>query len=275
MPANLRSLGRFHMYFAHHYGASIRLAYSDEVTGPWSVHPDPALHMDDTPAWGPQRHIASPDVHVDRALGTLRMYFHAPVPNDYPGLVPQAEPWEPRQETLIATSTDGVAFELLDLGHTVAPPYLRMWPHLRKWHGAAEWFGIAMPGVLVRSPDGLGRFTRGPSVGGPAIRHAAVAATSHRTTVYFTRVGDAPERVLAGQLEVGDPFEAWTMRDVRTELRPTEDWEGADLPAHPSRYGAAEYFENALRDPFWFQADGKEYLFYVAGGEQAIGVVEL
>jgi len=31
-------LGRYLLYFADHKGSHIRLAYSDEVTGPWTVH---------------------------------------------------------------------------------------------------------------------------------------------------------------------------------------------------------------------------------------------
>ena len=30
-------LGRYYLYFSHHQGASIRLAYADALTGPWTV----------------------------------------------------------------------------------------------------------------------------------------------------------------------------------------------------------------------------------------------
>jgi hypothetical protein len=33
-----RPLGRYYMYFAHHGGQFIRLAYADSVRGPWKVH---------------------------------------------------------------------------------------------------------------------------------------------------------------------------------------------------------------------------------------------
>ena len=31
-------LGRYYMYFAHHKGAYIRLAYANSLTGPWKVY---------------------------------------------------------------------------------------------------------------------------------------------------------------------------------------------------------------------------------------------
>ena len=31
-------LGKYYLYFADHKGRYIRLAYSDELTGPWQIH---------------------------------------------------------------------------------------------------------------------------------------------------------------------------------------------------------------------------------------------
>src|SRR5712692_4214378 len=31
-------LGRYYLYFAHHDGRYIRLAYSDDLLGPWTMH---------------------------------------------------------------------------------------------------------------------------------------------------------------------------------------------------------------------------------------------
>ena len=33
-----RPLGRYYLYFSHHAGKFIRLAYADALTGPWKVH---------------------------------------------------------------------------------------------------------------------------------------------------------------------------------------------------------------------------------------------
>ena len=34
-----------HMYFAHHKGRSIRLAYADRLDGPWAIYPDPIMPL--------------------------------------------------------------------------------------------------------------------------------------------------------------------------------------------------------------------------------------
>jgi hypothetical protein len=38
-------LGRYYLYFADHKGRYIRLAYADQVTGPWSVHAPGSLQL--------------------------------------------------------------------------------------------------------------------------------------------------------------------------------------------------------------------------------------
>ena len=71
-----KPLGRYYLYFAHHKGAFIRLAYADRLAGPWKVHEPGALKLAEAPAC--VDHIASPDVHVDAASREIRMYFHCP-----------------------------------------------------------------------------------------------------------------------------------------------------------------------------------------------------
>ena len=44
-----RPLGQYYMYFAHHQGAFIRMAYADALAGPWTVHEPGVLHMDQGP----------------------------------------------------------------------------------------------------------------------------------------------------------------------------------------------------------------------------------
>ena len=41
-------LGRYHLYFAHHRGDGIRLAYADRVEGPWTIHAPGALTLADS-----------------------------------------------------------------------------------------------------------------------------------------------------------------------------------------------------------------------------------
>ena len=66
-------LGRYYLYFAHHDGQYIRLAYADELAGPWRTYEDGVMSLEASRFKG---HVASPDVHVDEEQRCLRMYFH-------------------------------------------------------------------------------------------------------------------------------------------------------------------------------------------------------
>src|SRR5215510_5498407 len=62
-------LGRYYLYFAHHDGRYIRLAYSHELQGPWPIHREGVLPLREALFAG---HVASPDVHVDHAPRQIR-----------------------------------------------------------------------------------------------------------------------------------------------------------------------------------------------------------
>ena len=66
-------LGRYYLYFAHHDGRYIRLAYADDVHGPWQTHEPGVLPLEASHFGG---HIASPDAHVDEERRRIRLYYH-------------------------------------------------------------------------------------------------------------------------------------------------------------------------------------------------------
>ena len=68
-------LGKYYLYFAHHRGAYIRLAYADAIEGPYTIHRPGVLHRDNT-VFREGDHIASPDVHIDAENRRFFMYFH-------------------------------------------------------------------------------------------------------------------------------------------------------------------------------------------------------
>src|SRR3954471_3174310 len=80
-----RPLGRYYLYFSAHHGSYIRLAYADQVTGPWKIHESGTLRLEpvekvNDAEKSPQRHVASPDVHFDEATKQVRLYFHYNLP---------------------------------------------------------------------------------------------------------------------------------------------------------------------------------------------------
>ena len=71
-------LGKYYLYFAHHAGSFIRLAYSDHLEGPWNIYEPGTLHIEQSHCYN---HVASPDVHVDDEKREFRMYYHGVVPD--------------------------------------------------------------------------------------------------------------------------------------------------------------------------------------------------
>lgn len=281
-------LGRYYLYFAAHAGDHIRLAYADRLEGPWRVHEPGALSLAESgfltspparlrgfcpapPLAGtapagtrgvPSRrtdathpHIASPDVHVDEAGRRIVLYFH--------GLDAYAT-----QVTRVALSPDGLRFTVRP--EPLGPSYFRVFRR-----GGAH-YALVMPGVLFRSADGLSGFLPGPDLfREPRQRHTAVLLRGDTLLVFWSRVGDAPERILVSRVAVRGDWMRWRAGPAEEALRPDMPWEGAARPLTPSWRGAASRPVRQLRDPAVFEEDGRLFLLYAVAGERGIGISEL
>jgi hypothetical protein len=253
-------LGRYYLYFAHHRGRSIRLAYADELRGPWRVHAPGALAIEETGCAQTRRrgrpHIASPDAWVDEAARRIRLYFHCPVVE------------EEAQQSMLALSEDGVRFAARS--ETLGPFYFRV------FRRGGAFYAVARDGRLHRSADGIGPFEPGPQVVPASVRHAAVDVVGDTLWIYFTRVGDAPERIVRARAELAGDWTGWVAGEPEEVLAPETVYEGAGLRLAPSRKGRAREPRRELRDPFVFRdADGRAFLLYAVAGEQGIALAEL
>jgi hypothetical protein len=261
-------LGRYYLYFAHHQGRFIRLAYADALTGPWRIHEPGTLQLTQTRF---ADHIASPDVHVDHDRRRIVMYYHGCC-NDDPAI-----PWS--QITCWAESHDGLAFVSRD--EPLCGSYLRMFV----WRG--RHYGIAMPGSVFTSDDGVSGFRPGPDLRDDLChphrfkgeqrkaRHFALQLTGDTLRVYFSRSGDCPEHILRSEVMLGDDWMTWRASPPVSVLRPEREWEGASAPHVPSRGGAIHVPAWQLRDPAIYEEDGRTYLLYSVAGEQGLGIAEL
>lgn len=258
-----KRLGKFYLYFAHHRGQSIRLAYSDDLAGPWHIYEPGTLQLAD--AIGCEDHIASPDVHVDHENKQIRMYFH--------GVVLGTK----RQETFLAISDDGIKFTAE--AKPMADFYFRAVP----WK--SSWIGMSKGGVLYYSKHGYADFKNigksvftmnHPKANAPGdVRHVAIKIEEDTLVVYFTKLGDAPEQIYRSEVDlIGDPSQ-WVAKKITPILSPEMPWEGAELPISPSSVGAANQPENALRDPAIFTYADEDFLFYSVAGESGIGMVKI
>lgn len=302
-------LGKYYLYFSHHKGDFIRMAYADLPEGPWTVYEPgvlslqqsgfpvtqmPSLSVESSLAelwhnfsiyivrdsvlaiykalFTDQRqrqarglvlsqtkvpHIASPDVVVDNRSQRILMFYHG-----------QRDSLS--QITALASSTDGVHFSVT--GKTVGAVYTRYFEY------ADQHYLLSSPGILFRSDNILGPYKpRDKSLFEINMRHAALLLEDDRLTVVWSRVGEAPEKILLSQVILTDAdWDDWRATEGVELLAPELPWEGASLTAEPSLRGELISLANELRDPYLFvDTDNKKYLLYVGAGEQAIGIASL
>jgi hypothetical protein len=274
-------LGQYYLYFAHHHGQHIRLAYADDLNGPWRMHEPGVLHLEETHF---VNHIASPDAYIDHARQQIRLYVHGMVTRPEQAQV-QSEIDEPmfrQQRSRVAVSSEGLHFS--EQPEILASAYLRVFD----FKGMV--YGITMPGLLYRSPDGLAPFERGPLLfgddaqreasffppGQPSIRHLAVLTEGEMLRVFYSRAGDQPECILMSAVDArSDDWHEWQHSPPQIILMPDEPYEGSGLPLKPSTRGSDLEPVRELRDPAVFQEDGRTYLLYSIAGEQGIGIAEI
>jgi len=246
-------LGRYYLYFAHHQGTFIRLAYADELAGPWRVYSPGVLDLADSYF---SEHLASPDIHIDNERRVIRMYYHG-----------CCLPEPPHQFTRVALSTDGLHFTARE--EILGVSYWRGFAW-RGWH-----FGLAMPGIFYRSRDPLGGYEQGPTLFTPEMRHSAVQLVGERLRVFYTNAGDCPERIFVSEIALGDDWLAWIATPPVTLLAPELEYEGVNRPLVPSERGSIHEPAHQLRDPCIFEEDGRTWLLYAVAGEHGIAIAEL
>ena len=278
------ALGRYYLYFADHKGSYIRLAYADDLLGPWRIHVPGSLQIERShfPTEPPEvteeqaaefrarveaaglshdvikemttPHIASPDVHVDDEARRIVMYFH--------GLEGRGH-----QVTRVATSTNGIDFE--------AQPQILGRSYLRTFDHDGMTYAMAMPGQFYRSRDGFTDFEEGPLLFNRDMRHAALLVRGEILHVFWTQVGHAPESILWSTIPITGDWSSWQASEPVEVLRPEYPWEGADAPLEPSVRSTAYGHVNQLRDPAIYVEDERTYLLYAVAGESGIALAEV
>ncbi len=302
-------LGRYYLYFAHHKGDHIRLAYADTVTGPWTIHDAGALALADS--MFPVTLGSRPDlnatvsalwqnysIYVARDL--IRMMYRSVVSdqaerqrrgittaaNARPHIAsPEIFVDEPGQRlvmyyhgldadggqyTRAAVSADGLQF-------TPQPALVRN-NYLRLFQRNGFYYGLTMPGVLYRSSDPLEGFNpRDQLLFEHDMRHAGLLLEGDNLYVFWSRVGDTPESILLSEVDLSSTdWNDWQATTPVVVLAPELPWEGGDMPLQSSMRGELELSARELRDPHVFvDEDGSRYLLYTGAAEQAIGLARL
>ena len=290
----------YYLYFAHHGGNYIRMAWAEHIEGPWHLYnigrgvsvgsrgvlldlgSDDQINIgNNITVYG---HIASPDVHADDKNQRIVMYFHGPTTYDGRNI---------GQRSFVATSPYGLDFsggiEPVILGGN----YFRVFEYggtMYALDNRADVYIAPDQNDPWTPPEGFDfsstLWTRSPNdpfendlVGtGLLVRHTAVHLVGNTMQVFYSRIGDTPERILMSTIDLsaGD-CNLWDSTYPPEEILQAElVWEGGDIPPRASSGGSAPENVNQLRDPHVFgDIDGRLYLSYCGRGEDAIGIARL
>ena len=301
----------YYLYFGHHTGDYIRMAWAANIIGPWNLY-----QIGSNVARGnrgvldnggrdinvgngiviEENHLASPDVHVDNENQRIIMYFHSGSSTFFNGNEMNG------QFTWVSTSPYGLDFNGNIEPVRLAASYVRTFEHGNElyafdnsadpkraldvnnpWEPPSNYYSGATISNLWDARSG--NFTQEPiednlglSRAELRVRHTAVRLDGNTLQVFYTRRGDSPERVLMStvNLNVGD-FENWEFSFPPAEiLTATSGWEGGQFEPEPSEAATAPENVNQIRDPYVFEdSDGSLYLIYAGNGEDALGIAAL
>jgi hypothetical protein len=282
-------LGRYYMYFAHHKGQYIRMAYADSLHGPWKIYEPGVMNVADTALFRPQpdpqrtppgayTHIASPEIYVDQDHKRIVMWFH--------GMWTEGKRWpdDPQearkylrehgyaQYTQVSESSDGI--------HFTARPAISRQSYLRVFAHGNEFFAISRLGQLLRSPDLFSSFELGPDPFrdepyARRVRHVALLPRDGKLEVFLSFIGDAPEGIWHTTISLNGDWTQWKASGNEEVLKPEASYECPGLPVAPSEIGEIYGPARQLRDPALYVENGKIYLFYTICGEQGIAGAEV
>ncbi len=274
-------LGRYYLYFAHHKGDHIRMAYAGDIAGPYTIHGGGVLDLADSLF---TNHIASPDVHVDDDEKRFRMYYHGVTTEaEQAQITPEIDrPFFYHQRTRVALSPDGLTF--------TPQPAIITSAYLRVVAWRDMFYGVTMPGLLYRSADGLTNFERGPLLTGDDEdreaffyregrvnpRHFALQVHDDNLRFFYSLVPGTPESIYYSDLVTpSDDWETWSLTEAQLVLEPETGYEGGNLPMETSARGWIPRPARQLRDPGIYEEDGRIYLLYSTAGELGIGLAEM
>lgn len=260
-------LGKYLLYFAHHSGEFIRIAYSEDIFTGWKILDHKINNVSKETEF--HDHVASPDVYVDNIEKSIYMFFHSRIKGSR------------KQQTFLSKSNDGINFALVK-GDLNLPFYFRHVTIGTKTFAVTKGGNlyINMVSPVANTWRALNNVNTGKSNkeamhnSSGSIRHASLIYYMKIFIIFYSKIGDSPERIYAAKI-VENEKGLWLMSNEFEITRPELNFEGANLDIEASVAGPSLKEENALRDPYVMQ-DGEDYfLFYACAGESGIAVGKL
>ncbi|MEP4782863.1 MAG: HYR domain-containing protein [Algibacter sp.] len=303
IPTNERAdpSAQYYLYFAHHVGDYIRMAWAANIEGPYTLYDDYTTPgnrgvLDNNESniilgnntYIEENHLASPDVIVDDANQRIILYFHSG--SSY--FVNGAE--QNDQVTWVSTSPYGLEFydniESVHLGSS----YFRVFEHGGEMYaldngskinkaldGANPW--VAPQGhdftdhLWDQASDHVFQDDILPLTSSDLrVRHTGVHVVGNQLQAFYSRRGEFQERIQLSTVDMSVDWESWDPTYPPIEiLAPNPGWEGGERTLDNSETSAGVDL-NQLRDPDIFEdADGQLYLVYTGNGEGGLGIAKL
>jgi len=153
-------------------------------------------------------------------------------------------------------------------------------PYLRVFRINGALYGMGRLGRLLRSTDPLSAFETGPNpfrAGSYAnrVRHVSLLQRAGLMHVFFSAIGDAPERILMSTMSISGDWNSWTASPPVDVLQPAAPYECPTMPNAPSEAGDVKGPVRQMHDPAIFEENGRVFLFYSFCGEQGIAAAQL
>ena len=261
-----KPLGKYYLIFSDHRGSFLRLAYTNNLNSKWSISKNKILDVKDFKKIF-YDHVASPEIYIDQRKKKICLYFHS-----------RSRKHGREQMTFVAISNNGIDYKIKNK-KPIAPFYFRIFKH------KSEFYGLSKGGDLLKSKNKFSKFKYVKNIfdkygdkyhnKNGSIRHLCLVYKQKYLEIFYSKIGDKPERIFQSILHFSDNKYEWSISTTKEVLRPTKIFEGSNIKVKRSNSGAAIKNENDVRDPYILNDNNKYLLFYSVKGEKGIALAEL
>ena len=301
IPTNRRAnpSAQYYLYFAHHGGDYIRMAWAQDIEGPYTLYNDFTNRGDrgvldnnrediflDNHIRIEENHLASPDVIVDNENQRIIMYFHSGSSFFVNG------DEQNRQVSWVSTSPYGLEFydgiESVQFGTS----YFRLFNYDNELYALDN--GARVNRALDAdnpwdAPNGHDfrdqLWDRNPNhvfqdnISLPSselrVRHTGVRVVGNQLHAFYSRRGEFQERIQLSTVDLRGDWRDWDPSPPIELITPNPGWEGGHRQLRNSETSAGINV-NQLRDPDFFEdEDGQMYIVYTGNGEGGLGIAKL
>ena len=246
-------LGKYYLFYADHGGEFIKLAYSDNLFSNWKKKKDGVLNIDKFS--NAINHIASPEIYIDNTKQEIILFTHSHSKS------------RKGQWTYASKSKDALNFEVVnDL--PLAPFYFRIFKYKNFF------YGITKGGSLWKTKNFFNKFTQCHNLFDKersteilhnyfgAVRHISFIIENNILFIFYTRIGDKPERIYYSKVNLTIDEKEWFFDTENELIRPEFDFEGVNIKLTKSEPGDSSKPENALRDPHIIKICNNYFITY-------------